>query len=233
MFTAKNTKTQEQEIKRALALSDMYQLLSIFFHFPTEELSEGLLNGTLAEDVLNILQELDINDEKIREISAKLGALPGDLVNKKEFLSEIRQEYTRLFTHPKQPIIDIYETLFVESNGARNGTTLFISPAALDAERCYKNAGLVLSKGNQEPADHMATEMEFMMYLYLKKAQALQEDNHEELKRRNEEIGEFVEAHLQKWAKQFFHDCTELSTSNFYKTFGEIGNISIAETFLD
>lgn len=54
---------QEQEIQKALAVSDMYHLLSMALRLPTEEISIGLLNKSLAEDVLTIFTELDFSGE--------------------------------------------------------------------------------------------------------------------------------------------------------------------------
>lgn len=219
--------TLEKELQYALAASDMYQLLAMFLHLPTDEMAGGQLDGSIAEDICAIMHELDFSSEKIDSINNGLACLKGDLQNKDKLHSEMRKEYTRLFTHPKKPQIGIYETLFLADIKPDNEDrpSVFISPAALDAERCYKKAGLTLSKEVREPGDHMATELEFMMYLYLKKASALQENNREEIQRREEEIQEFTDIHLKKWAKDFFDKCIESSEHLAYNSFGEIGKI--------
>lgn len=218
--------TIERDIQRAAAASDMYQLLSMFLHLPTREIAAGLLDGSLAEDVLAILSELDFSIETIEQFGTSFAKIQNRQQTAEKLLSEMRQEYTRLFTHPKEPEIAIYETLFRYDPESDEGKpSLFISPAALDAERCYKKAGLVMSKEINEPGDHMATEMEFMMYLYLQKAKALKEEQQEEIERREAEIKEFSELHLQRWAKQFFDRCVESSNSEVYRTFGELGSI--------
>lgn len=224
---------QEQDIQNALAASDMYQLLAKSLHPPTEEIVSGLLDGSLSEDVATILEELNFSRKEIENIKTKLLALKGDLHLKDELLTEMRREYTRLFTHPKKSEIDIYETLFlfIPEDGEES-PPLFISPAAADAERCYNKAGLVMSKEVNEPADHMATEMEFMMYLYLQKARALKDNNRSELARRDSEIKEFKELHLQKWAKEFFNRCILKSNSELYRVLGGLGSMYM-EKMLD
>lgn len=219
--------TQEQETQRSIAASDMYQLLALFLHLPTEEMAIGLLNGSLAEDVLAIFKELDFSIQEIEKIGTKLINLKNNVFVKEELLTEMRREYTRLFSHPKKPAVDIYETLFLyqQEDGNEERPPLFISPAALDAERCYKKAGLRMSKKVNEPGDHMATEMEFMMYLYSQKAKALKEDNQEDITKREGEIKEFTEIHLKKWAKEFFDLCISSSQSDIYRTFSEIGSM--------
>ncbi|MGE4273332.1 MAG: molecular chaperone [Desulfitobacterium sp.] len=217
--------TIEQKIQKAISTSDMHQILAIALQLPTQELVKGVLNGSLADDILSIYQELDLPNETIENLVTKFAELKNSKITKEELLTELRQEYTRLFTHPKKSEIEIYETLFryVPEEG-EGKPSLFISPAALDAERCYKKAGLVKSKDVNEPGDHMATEMEFMMFLYLEMAKALQGDNKEEVARREAEIKEFNELHLQRWAKFFFEKMATVSHSAFYRIIGEIGS---------
>ncbi|MFB6468121.1 molecular chaperone [Cytobacillus sp. Hz8] len=217
--------TKELQIQNSVAASDMYRLLSMFLHLPKEEMAIGILDGSLAEDVVEIFMELGVYDSRIEIMKAKLDTLQEGKSSTKEVLTDMRQEYTRLFTHPKKPAIEIYETtfLFNPSEENKEGTTLFISPAALDAERCYNQAGLIRSMEVNEPSDHMATELEFMAFLYLQKGIALKDNNFEKVIKRNEQIKEFSEIHLQKWAMKFFDRCSSSSESAIYQIFGHIG----------
>jgi TorA maturation chaperone TorD len=228
MQNLQTTNTVELDLQKSIAASDMYQLLAMFLHLPTKEMVAGILDGTLAEDVLTIFEELGFLDHR-EGIKTKLEALSGEISGQEEFFTGMRREYTRLFTHPKEPAVDIYETMFLyqPEEGEKGKPALFISPAALDAERCYRQAGLVRSKEVNEPGDHMATEMEFMAYLYVQKARALQENNQEELSKRNKQIREFSEAHLQKWAIDFFDKCAFASKTDVYRVFSQIGSIFI------
>lgn len=218
---------QEKEFEYAFASSDMYQFLSLFFQLPTDEITAGLLDGSIAEDICAIMNELDLPPEQIDSINDSLACLKGNPRNKVKLLSEMRKEYTRLFSHPENPVIDIYETLFLADIKPENEEkpALFISPAALDAERCYKKAGLILSKEVREPADHMATEMEFMAYLHMQKAKALHENNTEKRSEIEGVIEEFTDIHLKKWALAFFEKCITSSHHPAYKIFGEIGKV--------
>lgn len=230
MASAHEANMREQEIQRSIAASDMYRLLFMALHFPTSELALALLDGSFTEDVMAIFEELNFSAAEMAKIKTGLIALQGDQNRKDELLTQMRREYTRLFTHPKNPVIAIYETTFRydPEDELASKPALFISPAALDAERCYKKAGLMMSREINEPADHMATEMEFMMYLYLQKVKGLREDNQEERVRREEEIEEFREAHLQKWAKDFFDRCSSASQNDAYRVIGEIGSLYMA-----
>lgn len=222
--------TTQQEIQTAIAASDLYQLLAISLQLPTTEVTAGLLDGSWAEDILTISDELGLPAHIREDLRSAFAGIQHENKSQEELLSDLRKEYTRLFTHPQKSRIDIYESLFLYNPQESDAKpSLFISPAALDAERCYKKAGVGRSKEVNEPGDHMATEMEFMMFLYLQKAKALQEGNEAEAKRRDEEIKEFYDIHLRKWAKEFFSRCSSLSEHAFFKTVGKIGGIFMEE----
>ncbi len=216
----------EIEFQRAAATSDMFQLLALSMQLPKKELAVGLLDGSLAADVTALCSELGVETEATRELEAAFGEIRSAGGGPENLLSALRQEYTRLFCHPKQPAISIYEALFRSAleGQAEARPLLVISPAALDAERCYRKAGLKMSAAVRESGDHMATELEFMMYLYQRKAQAIQEDSGDDLARRNAEIAEFERLHLNRWAKAFFDQCSTISTSPFYRAIGETGS---------
>jgi TorA maturation chaperone TorD len=218
---------KELVLQQSIAASDMYKLLSMFFRFPTEEMAIGILDGSLSDDVLAIFEELGIWDNRTELIKTKLGTLQVGLSEKDAYITQMRREYTRLFSHPSEPVINLYETLFLfepEEKG-QDKPVLFISPAALDAERCYRKAGFVRSNTVNEPSDHLSIEFEFMAYLYLNKARALHENNGDQPAQLNIQIREFSEIHLRKWALNFFDRCVSSSTSPIYETFGRIGNI--------
>ena len=61
-----------------------------------------------------------------------------------------------------------------------------------------------MQNASKEPADHMAAELEFMMYLYANKGLALKEQNREKLSQIEENIDEFEKLHFSKWAVPFF-----------------------------
>jgi TorA maturation chaperone TorD len=226
MQTTYELAVKELEFQRSVAASDMFRLLSMFLQLPREEMALGVLDGTLTADVLEISKELGFPDDSIKETKTKLEVIKERISGQKELFTEIRWEYTRLFNDPEKPVINIYESLFLfkAEEGDKVKPRLFVSPAALDAERCYRQAGLIRSKEVNEPGDHMATEMEFMAYLYLQKAKGLNENNEEKIVRINAQIKEFMEVHLRKWAIDFFECCTTLSKSDIYQTVGQIGS---------
>lgn len=222
----------EQDIAKAFATSDLYQLLSISLRLPTNELAEALLNCSYRQDGINILEELSCSQGDIAQVSEALGRLEGTIAEITPFLIELRREYTRLFDDPKKPAINIYETLFLHDPEDKQGVMLFMSPAALDAERCYKEAGVSLVKQSAEPADHMATELEFMMYLYAEKGKALQEENPEKVEKLEKQIHQFEELHLKKWCPAFFDTLENEARLAPYHALCQLGRIGLSKVLV-
>ena len=228
-----SNRIQEQDAMYAYAISDFFQLLSLSLRLPNNELSTAILDGSYYQDAMSVLSELacsqgDIN--KVREALEGFTSYEGDETS---FLIQMRREYTRLFDDPKKPAVHIYETLFLHNPEVDSKeVSLFISPAALDVERCYNNAGVCLLKQSAEPADHMATELEFMMYLYAKKGKAIQERDSEEIEKLESMIKEFADLHLNKWCWAFFDELEAATNLESYQALCQIGKAGLRKVLV-
>lgn len=225
-----STNRQEQEAMNAFTISDFFQLLSISLRLPNHELVQALLDGSYGRDALYILEELSCTQEEIASAREALKTLVSTKEDVTSFLIQMRREYTRLFDDPKKPAVSIYETLFLHNpEEDKGGVMLFMSPAAIDAERCYRSSGVSLVKQSAEPADHMATELEFMMYLYAKKGKALQEEKAEELAVLEKQIKEFADLHLHKWCRAFFDKLASETGLAFYQGLCLLGKAGLSK----
>lgn len=223
---------QKEDALNAFTISDFFQLLSISLRLPDQELAQALLEGSYGRDALYILEELFCTQEEIAPVWEELKKIASAEEEITAFLIQMRREYTRLFDDPKKPAVSIYETLFLHNpEEDKGGVMLFMSPAALDAERCYKSAGVSLVKQSAEPADHMATELEFMMYLYAKKGKALQEESTEELEILEKQIQEFMDQHLHKWCREFWSKLEGETEFAFYQALSRLGKVGLNKIY--
>lgn len=207
------------------AASDLCQLLSIFLRLPTMEIVDGIRSGSIAQDVRDIFTELDISESETAGIIESLKAWDKS-ETPKQLLSSLRREYTRLFTVPGSPKIYIYEALYLHNeDSGDHKPCLYISPAALDAERCYKKAGLERSREINESRDHFAVQMEFMMFLYRELAVALIKDDQDKFDEINSNLQEFERLHLNRWEKSFFERCAAYSKNTIIQAFWNIANV--------
>ena len=187
-------------IETMISLADAYQLLAIALRYPTEDLAQGIADGTFAADLADCMSELGLEDDAKAALTAFAAAQDTQL-------SAMRTEYTGLFLVPKKEKVFIYESRFLYPKDANpKDYMMFVSPCALHAEQCYKDAGVRVKKDLSEPSDHAATEMEFMSHLYRCAAQALSKGEDERIWVLRAKA--FHKAHIAKWMADF---CIQLS----------------------
>ena len=186
-------------IDTMISLADAYQLLAIALRYPTEELAQGVADGTFAADLSACMAELGLHSDAEKAQAAFAAAQDVGL-------SAMRTEYTGLFLVPKKEKVFIYESRFLYPKDANpKDYMMFVSPCALHAEQCYKDAGVRVRKDLNEPSDHAATEMEFMSHLYRCAAQAVSDAKDERIWLMRARA--FHKAHIAKWMADF---CTQL-----------------------
>lgn len=211
---------RKEQFARLAAVSDLARILSLFLYLPKRELAAGIADGSLRQDVQEIICELgwqDFDDSLLGSLAARQAYADEGI------LSSLRQEYTRLFTHPESPQLYIYESLFRYYAEGEQGERplLGISPAALDALRQYQQAGFRPSCTANESADHMGCELEFVSFLCFKLArQAWAEaENHAGQK----QLPAFVKLHLGRWGKDFFQVLANKAKYPAYQIIGQLG----------
>lgn len=147
-----------------LAAADMCELLAVAFEPPTEELAQGLSDGTFSADLAACLNEMGVPADKVAEVGSALASEEGE--NPEALYTAMKQEYSHLFAHPKRPLVWRYETMFKEEAGqSKEPPSLFISPTCLHVEQLMKRAGVSVATANKQPADFVANELHFASYL--------------------------------------------------------------------
>lgn len=186
-------------IDTIISLADAYQLLAIALRYPTEELAQGMADGSFAADLADCMAELGLHDAAAAAKSAFAAA-------GQSALSALRTEYTGLFLVPKKEKVFIHESRFLYPKDANpKDYMMFVSPCALHAEQCYKDAGVRVKKALNEPSDHAATEMEFMSHLYRCAAQAMSTGEDADIWLQRAKA--FHKTHIAKWMADF---CTQM-----------------------
>ena len=207
--------------------SDLYRIFALGFSNPTEDFITDLQSGALVDNLQQCLDTLALNESHYGTALQGLSALTTKHQNgnPQTLLSQLRVEYMRLFIGPSNPVTPIYETLHreVNENGAR--PMLVASQTALAVEQCYRKSGVKMI--SHDSPDHLATELEFLVYLCGKEAQAWQEDNNTMAKKWRRLQLEFLNEHLGAWGLTFCRQVRELAAERFYQYFA-----TLAETFL-
>ena len=224
-------------VEQAINYSDFYQLMAIALRCPTKELSQGLLDGSFADDLAACMEGMGMTpDEADEAYDGLCAAVLADASDAEDLFHRLRTEYTCLFLVPKREKIYIYESRFCyPKEEDPKQYSMFVSPCALHAEQCYKEAGVRVRKGLQEAPDHMATELEYLSYLYRKLAESLSREKAEkekdqlsaetkqELLMWKLRIDTFWQKHLNKWYHEFLAELQQKTQLETYRALAALG----------
>lgn len=231
-------------VEQAINYSDFYQLMAIALRCPTKEFAEGLLDGSFSDDLAACMEGLGVAADEADEAYDRMcTAVLKDSSEAEELFHCLRAEYTRLFLVPKKEKIYIYESRFRYPKDADpRQYSMFVSPCALHAEQCYKEAGVRVRKDLQEAPDHMATELEYLSYLYRKLAEGLSrekaESENSQVSAETKQdvlmwklrINTFWQQHLAKWYDDFLAELQQKTQLETYRILAELGGIRFDES---
>lgn len=119
-----------------------------------------------------------------------------------EDIEELEFDFNRLFVGPNRLEVSPYESTY------RNAERVLMQGETLAVRRFYEKAGLVVSKKNIEPDDHIALELEFVCYLL---ENSLTDATYYQL------YQEFLEEHLFQWVESHCELIREKTVNSFLK----------------
>ena len=183
----------------------------------------GSENGYVAERrrsaTYRLLGELYHEpDEKQLErlAAAHPGAVGIDterLVDAAGDVQSLRLDRARLFVGPFELAAPPYESVYVDS-GDRVMTE---STETVRAE--YRRAGVDVDL--DEPADHVAAELEFVSLLVATELEAIEAKEFEAAEHYLERQYEFLSAHLGRWISELADDVREHADTGFYRALAD------------
>ena len=168
-----------------------YRLLAALYHQPTDWPS-GLLDGT-GDAGLDV-EAVDVDAEKLRE------SVPDD--------NSLRLDHAQLFVGPFELAAPPYESVYVDDESR----VMTDSTAAVQAE--YRGAGVAIDI--DEPADHVAAELEFVSLLVATECEALAAGEFEAAERYLDRQYEFLVSHLGRWVSEFAENTRTHADTEFY-----------------
>jgi TorA maturation chaperone TorD len=141
----------------------LYRFLALGFHEPGQALFALLGDVEEHSQLRAAAEELDATGETDAVSAALLPLLealpPAGLV-----LRDLRVEYTRLFIGPGQTPCPPSESVFDLSRPEEDRGTV-LGPSAEAMKWALAEEGLVIDLGHNELPDHIAIELEYMLYL--------------------------------------------------------------------
>ncbi len=223
-----NLCSERRIIVKHTAMADLCNILSFLLQVPTIESASAICTESMSHDFRAITSELGI-DHDVSSIERGLDDVHNRLSGTDDALNLLRREYTRLFNHPKHPLIQLYEGVFIDSELVSQGkesthACLFINPAAVDAERYYARVGFVCSSGMRVPPDCITTQLQFLGILHSLIAVRAQSGEEESCRQVCSLLCEFWDDHPSNWFDSFFNKCSLLSNEPLYRLVGNMGH---------
>lgn len=190
-----------------MAMADTCRILSACVSLPTPDLVASIDDGSLAASIRALLPWLAREDVAGERVEARLAACEARVASMT--LSELRQDYTRLFSHPTAPLAPLCESQFKCEQRGEEKPLLVVNRLALKLDDEYRAAGYIRTHGSVVPPDHLGTELAYVALL-------LDE-------RRSDDASSFVERHLGTWAPEVFSIVEQQSATPVYALVGSLG----------
>ena len=198
------------EIDLALCRATLYSALALGFRAPTEETVERLASAEGAGALAEAAGALDTpGASTICAAALRLSA-------GKRSLPALSDTFLRLFGHTARGPVPPYETEY----GAE---ALFQQPQEMgDLAGFYSAFGLAVNPAEHERSDHVSCECEFLCFLALKEAYALESNDATMLEEVRKATRLFLRDHLGRFVPAFARKLVTEGQETFYGALGEL-----------
>lgn len=198
-------------IDLALSRAMLYQALALGFRTPCEETMARLAGDDNAGALAEAASLLDSEQESrlVSAVAAVFQAGKGE----RALLPSV---YRALFGHTARGNIPPYETEY-------GNEALFQQPQELsDLMGFYHAFGLTLKHGEHERPDHISCECEFLSFLALKEAYAIEHNEPEMLAEARKAQKLFLRDHLGRFVPTFATRAGERDRNGFYGNLAQL-----------
>ncbi|MDA0117003.1 molecular chaperone TorD [Vibrio sp. T11.5] len=183
--------------------AEIYWWLSSLF---AKELTEEDLQQYQSVEIRSFLTGLGENSH-LKPAIDKLVIALNRLIDREDAQLELAADFCDLFLKSNKDSALPYASIYIGNSGLLND-----QPAADMAELMAKH-GIEVDKGLNEPADHLAIELDFLGNLIIQ-ANELDQERHMEDSFAEQEG--FIQQHLLSWVPQFSKHCETLDKFGFY-----------------
>lgn len=152
----------------------LYELLALGFLRPEPATIEALASGELAEAADEVLASLGAAADVRASVAGELSGYAGD--DAEAAYHDILRDYTRLLVGEREPAVTPFAGVRAAQERGQEGL-LFVGRESMAVERFMRARGVAkdLSAGqSNDPVDHVGTVCEFLKYLCLVNARAVE-----------------------------------------------------------
>ncbi|GAD78999.1 molecular chaperone TorD [Vibrio ezurae] len=189
--------------------AEIYWWFSSLF---SKELTQDDLIAYQTPAVRGFIQGLAENESLFASATRLLTALD-KLQQREDAQLELSADFCDLFLTSDKHAALPYASLYLEENKLLNG-----APAQKMTQIMLEH-GIEVDKGFNEPADHLAIELDFIGNLIIRSNQ-LEKQAHLDAALNEQKL--FIEQHLLSWIPQFSENCTQYDEFGFYSAVAEL-----------
>lgn len=189
----------------------LYELLATSLAFTAEDLASALTTREYAEALQEIGALNGLNPSFLEARAAELEPYAGRDAG--DVFHALRKEHTRLFIGRKDPLASPYAGVW---NAAMQGRQplLMVNAESMAIERFMRRCGIGQPEGTNEPLDHIASLLEFLYYLCLVRAEAVQPPAHADIRDQDYEV--FFDAHVAAFSRALADSVVQESREPFF-----------------
>lgn len=177
--------------------SNCFKLLAACFYEPDKKM---FLEEKVTENLSGLFITLD------PEMAQNAQQLTETFESSLE--EQLKVDYASLFVGPFALLAAPYGSVYLEAGGRVQGES------TVAVQRCYDEAGLSLDI--QEPADHIAIELEYMSYLSLREGEAVSAGRNADARKLWEMQARFL-GQFMSWVPYFCQRIEQGAMTDFYK----------------
>ncbi|CAH0525588.1 molecular chaperone TorD [Vibrio hippocampi] len=183
--------------------AEIYWWLSSLF---TKELTESELEQYQSPEIRAFLSGLGENEALKQPIDKLVDAL-NRLQVRHDAQLELSADFCELFLKSDKHGALPYASIYLDKSGLLNGEP------ALQMQQLLTKHNIAVTKDLNEPADHLAIELDYLGNLIIR-SNELEAEKH--LNEAFSEQADFIEQHLLTWIEQFSQACEKHDEFGFY-----------------
>ncbi|NRF31141.1 molecular chaperone TorD [Vibrio coralliilyticus] len=183
--------------------AEIYWWLSSLY---AKELTEDNLHQYHSAEIRSFLTGLGENSHLKPAIERVIDAL-NRLMDRDDAQLELAADFCDLFLKSDKDSALPYASMYIGKSGLLN------DQPATDMEKLMAEHGIEVEKGLNEPADHIAIELDFLGNLIIR-SNELEQDRHMEEAFSEQE--QFIQQQLLSWIPPFSKKCQALDEFGFY-----------------
>jgi len=200
----------EEMTELAKSRKEMYYFLTVAFTYQT---IKDIVKMIKDKSLLNSLPEEGEGFRLLRKFVEEKSKLPAAKIQ-----DELEIEHTSLFVVPDKNFRP-YESFYIKTSteGLAGDLSLVGGPITKEVEKIYKKTGAEFTKNNDEIADYIGLELEFLHILCSKEEEAWRRGEKETALKCLQLERDFLQNHVAKWVFEFCDDLYEKSKNDFFK----------------